>query len=229
MSDTDCEYEFYSTDYDYTDNTIKLYSEIKLQNKYISIKNKSLLTHKDVETSQIAIKFKTSKTYTKSLNYVINIKKPDDINKTICSAIKELCVRASVYDDRSPMAIIIYKLRDINTELLDDLRLWDMCAVTKDIILGAKGINMNVIQKYNIPDYITKVLHICNELNKLLDNPSRTSLIAYHLKHKITEYGPHWYNFTSTIQHECILNCIDRINETFTEHNIALWDVLSLI
>jgi hypothetical protein len=91
-----------------------------------------------------------------------------------------------------------------------------MCSVTKDIIFGTKGVNMDVIQKYNIPDYITKVLTICAELNKLVDKPSRAEVIEYHTKHKVTEYGPQWYNFTSTIQQECILNCIDRINETFT-------------
>lgn len=225
MSASESEYELYFVDYDYTnDNVTKLYNEIKLQNKYISIKNKSLLTHKDVETTQIAIKFKTSVNYDKPLNYISNIKNQDDINKNICNAIKELCIRAPVYNNRSPMAIIIYKLRDINTELFNDLRILDMFSVTKDIILGAKGINMNVIQKYNIPDYIVKVLTICDELNKLVDNPSRAVVIDYHLKHKITEYGPQWYNFTSTIQRECILNCIDRINELFTDHNIALWE-----
>ena len=37
------EYEFYFTDSDYADKVTKLYSEIELQNRYISIKNKSLL------------------------------------------------------------------------------------------------------------------------------------------------------------------------------------------
>lgn len=229
MSDKEDEFEFYFVDYDYSDKATKLYNEVKLQNKYIFIKNKSLLTHKDVETTQIVIRFKTSQTYKKQLNYVRDIKNPDDINNNICSAIKELCIRSPVYNDRSPMAIIIYKLRDINTELFNDLRILDMCSVTKDVILGAKGVNSDVIQKYNIPDYITKVLTICVELNKLVNNPSRAEVIDYHLKHKVTEYGPQWYNFTSTIQQECILNCIDRINETCTDHNIALWNLLSLI
>ena len=230
MTDNNVVYEFYFADSDYSDNVTKLYNEIKLQNKYISIKNKSLLTHKDVETTQIAISFKTSRSYDKSLNYVRSIKNPDDINKNICGAIKELCIRAPVYNDRSPMSIIIYKLRGINTELFNDLRLLDMFSVTKDVILDAKGVNSDVIQKYNIPDYIAKVLTICVELNKLVSSPSRAEVIDYHLKHKVTEYGPQWYNFTSTIQQECILNCIDRINETCTDNNISLGEyVTSLI
>jgi flagellum-specific peptidoglycan hydrolase FlgJ len=50
MSEQCVEYEFYFTDSDYADKVTKLYNELELQNKYISIKNKSLLTHKDVET-----------------------------------------------------------------------------------------------------------------------------------------------------------------------------------
>ena len=107
----------------------------------------------------------------------------------------------------------------INTTLMED----PAVQVGKGLVV-AKGVNSDVIQKYNIPNYTAKVLTICVELNKLVANPSRAEVIDYHLKHKVTEYGPQWYNFTSTIQQECILNCIDRINEIFTDHNITLWD-----
>ena len=220
MSDQYVEYEFYFTDSDYADKVTKLYSEIELQNRYISIKNKSLLTHKDVETEQISIRFRNSVNYDKPLNYTWEIKTTEDINKIICSSIKELCIRAPVYNHRSPMAVVIYKLRDINPTLLKDTKLTDMCAITKDIILGSKGVSSANIQKYNISDSTAKLLALCVELNKLVNYPTREYLINYHITNKIDEYGPQWYNFTSTIQQQCILNCIDRINEAFTDQTI---------
>jgi hypothetical protein len=217
MTEQYVEYEFYFTDSDYADKVTKLYNEIELQNKYISIKNKSLLTHKDVETEHISIRFRNSVNCDKPLNYRSEIKTTEDINRLICNAIKKLCIRAPVYNDRSPMAIVIYKLRDVNPDLVNDTRLTDMFSVTKDIILGAKGVNSANIQKYNISDSTAKLLALCVELNKLVNYPTREYLINYHITNKINKYGPQWYNFTSTIQQQCILNCIDRINEAFTD------------
>ncbi len=170
----------------------------------------------------MAVKFINPVRYNKHVNYIQRINHTKDTTKVYTDIVTELMVRAPVLNDRAPVAIIFYTIRDINPDLLTDIRLIDMFAVTKDILLNPKGVNAETVAKYNISDASHKILKLAAELNKLIKYPSRQYLIDYHVNNKIDEYGPQWYNFTSTIQNNCIQYCIDRINEAFTENAVNL-------
>lgn len=221
-NDDNEEYEFYFTDSTSESANRKLYEEIKLQNSYISIKNKSLLTHKGIDTQLLIVKFIDPIGYDKRRNYRQTIKPTDNINKVISDIITELTIRAPVLNDRAPVEIIFYTVRDINPELVKNIKLIDMFGITKDILINSKGINTETLTKFNISDNTHKALKLADQLNKLIRYPSRQYLIDYHVNNNVDEYGPQWYNFTSTLQNNCIQYCIDRINEAFTENELPL-------
>jgi hypothetical protein len=225
--DNNDEYEFYFIDSTDESATLKLLNEVKLQNSYISIKNKSLLTHKGIDTQLLVTKFIDPIGYDKRRNYVQTIKATDNINKIISEIITELTKRALVYKYRAPVEIIFYTIHDINPELLNNTKLIDMFGITKDILINSNGINTETLTKYNISDSSHKGLKLAAELNKLIRYPSRQYLIDYHVNNNIDEYGPQWYNFTSTIQNNCIQYCIDRINEAFTDNTDNTVDLQS--
>ncbi len=196
-------------------NDIK--NEIALQNLYISIKNKSQSTHKGVDTHLIVTKFIKPISFRKQRNYVTIIK-TSNITKIINSIIKGLTERAKVYKYRAPVEIIFYTMRDINIDLIENLQLIEMFAVTKDILLDSHGVNITTIDKYNISTEMINYLLLAKELNTLIKYPSRKYLIKYYTKNNIGVHAPKWYTLTSTIQNNCIQFCIDRINEAFTEN-----------
>lgn len=221
-NDNNDEYEFYFSDSTSESANRKLYEEIKLQNSYISIKNKSLLTHKGIDTQLLIVKFIDPIGYDKRRNYRQTVKPTDNINMIISDIIADLIIRAPVHNDRAPVEIIFYTIRDINPDLIKTIPLIDMFAITKDILINSKGINTETLTKYNISDASHKILKLAVELNKLIKYPSRQYLIDYHVNNNIDEYGPQWYNFTSALQNNCIQYCIDRINEAFTENALSL-------
>lgn len=214
------EYEFYFSNSINDKQAQKLLSELELRNSYISIKNKSILTHKNIESHLLVVKFIDPLGYGRPRNYINKTINFENITKLIYSIVNEFTKRASIHKDKAPIEIIFYTIRDINPALVKNIALIDMCAITKDIVIDDLGVNTDTITKYNISKPTHKILNLVAELNTLIKNTQREYLIDYHITHKVDAYEPQWYNFTSTIQKKCIQYCIDKINETITKYPI---------
>lgn len=140
------EYEFYIVESTSDSTSLKLYEEVKLQNAYISIKNKSLLTHNGIDTQLLVVKFIDPIGYDKRRNYCQTVKPTDNINMIISDIITELTIRTPVHNDRAPVEIIFYTVRDINPDLIRNIRLIDMFGITKDFLLTLKGLIQKRLQ-----------------------------------------------------------------------------------